>query len=140
MAHISEEALAAWRTFMRAHAAIVRDVERELAAAELPPLAWYDVLWPLYRAPRRRLRMAELAEQVVLSRTGLTRLVDRIEAAGLVTREIVPADRRGTYVALTPQGRRMLTRMWRPYERVLLRRFAPHARALQRPLDAIARG
>jgi CTP-dependent riboflavin kinase len=67
----------------------------------LPPLGWYGVLWPLYSAPERRLRMNELAQEAVLSRTGLVRLIDRIEAAGLVRREPVPEDRRGAYATIT---------------------------------------
>jgi DNA-binding MarR family transcriptional regulator len=70
----------------------------------LPPLSWYDVLWPLYRAREKRLRMNELAEEVVLSRTGLVRLVDRVEAAGLLRREPLPEDGRGSYVAITNDG------------------------------------
>jgi DNA-binding MarR family transcriptional regulator len=139
MARISREALLTWRAFVEAHASVFREVDAALASAELPPATWYDVLWPLYRAPKRRLRMNELAAAVVLSRTGLTRLVDRVEAAGLVQREPVPEDRRGTYVKLTPAGARMLRRMWPPYEAVLARRFAPHAIGLRRALEAIAR-
>jgi DNA-binding MarR family transcriptional regulator len=70
----------------------------------LPPLSWYDVLWPLYRAREKRLRMNELAEEVVLSRTGLVRLVDRVEAAGLLRREPLPEDGRGSYVAIRNDG------------------------------------
>ena len=64
----------------------------------LPPLSWYDVLWPLSRAREKRLRMNELAEEVVLSRTGL------VEAAGLLRREPLPEDGRGSYVAITNDG------------------------------------
>jgi DNA-binding MarR family transcriptional regulator len=140
MTRISKEALLTWRAFVETHASLVREIDGALAAAGLPPLTWYDVLWPLYDAPERRLRMTELAGRVVLSRTGLTRLVDRVEAAGLVRRAPVPGDRRGTYVCLTPDGKRMLTRMWPTYEAVLAERFAPHARGLRRPLEAIRDG
>lgn len=122
------------------HARIVRQVEVALAEAELPPLTWYDVLWPLYRAPERRLRMGTLAAETTLSRTGLTRLVDRIEAAGLLRREPAPEDRRGSYVALTRAGDQMLRRMWPVYERVLETAFAarlPNPAALRRLLDRV---
>ena len=114
---LSSEHVATWRSFLAAHAAIGRRIDQELAAAGLPPLAWYDVLWALYEASDRRLRMGGLEGAVVLSRTGLTRLVDRIEAAGHLRREPVPGDRRGTYVALTSSGTRLLKRMWPIYER-----------------------
>ncbi len=120
---ISDSDLAAWKTFLNAHAAVVRRIDRDLAEARLPPLSWYDVLWPLYRAPERRLRMGELADEVVLSRTGLTRLVDRIEAAGLLRREPVPGDRRGAYAVLTEPGANQLRKMWPVYERGLERYF-----------------
>lgn len=121
---IPESQLESWRALLNAHAALTREIDAALAAAGLPALAWYDVLWPLYRAPGRRLRMGELAEQVVtISRTGLTRLVDRVEEAGLLRREACPNDRRGTDVVLTDDGRKMLRRMWPVYARVVQEAF-----------------
>jgi DNA-binding MarR family transcriptional regulator len=120
---IPEAELAAWRAFLAAHARIVGDIEAALQQEELPPLSWYDVLWPLYRAPDRRLRMKELADEVVLSRTGLVRLVDRIERAGLLRREPVPGDGRGAYAVLTERGEEMLRRMWPAYARTVRRGF-----------------
>lgn len=78
-------------------------MEKELADAGTP-LGWYDVLLQLAEAPERRLRMAELADRVLLSRSGLTRLVDRLAAEGLVRREPSPSDARGTYTVLTQAG------------------------------------
>jgi DNA-binding MarR family transcriptional regulator len=93
-----------WRSFLRAHSQVVRRLERDLTAEAGLPLAWYDVLLQLAEAPNRRLRMAELADSVLLSRSGLTRLVDRLQAAGLVVREPFPGDARGMYTVLTPAG------------------------------------
>ena len=93
-----------WRSFLRAHAAVVRELERELAAEAGMPLGWYDVLLQLVEAPGHRLRMAELADRVLLSRSGLTRLVDRLQAEGLVRREPSTDDARGTYTVLTDAG------------------------------------
>jgi DNA-binding MarR family transcriptional regulator len=109
--------LATWRAFLNAHAVLVQRIETDLNARGLPPLSWYDVLWPLHRADHRRLRMNELAQQVVLSRTGLVRLVDRIEAAGLLRREPVPEDGRGAYAVITQEGTATLRRMWPVYQR-----------------------
>lgn len=121
---VPESYLHAWRMFLNAHAAVVERAEEALAAAGLPQLSWYDALWPLYRAPGRKLRMGELATQVVtISRSGLTRLIDRLEAAGLVRREPSPADRRGTIVAITREGAALLRRMWPVYAIVIQRSF-----------------
>jgi DNA-binding MarR family transcriptional regulator len=115
-AEIPEPYLDAWRTFLNTHSAMTDRIEQALAARGLPPLSWYDVLWPLYRASGRKLRMGELAAQVVtISRSGLTRLVDRVAAAGHVRREPSPDDRRGTVVAITREGSALLRRMWPVY-------------------------
>ena len=92
-----------WRSFLRAHTNVLGTLERELDEAGLP-LAWYDVLLQLVEAPGHRLRMAELADLVLLSRSGLTRLVDRLQDRGYVTREQSPDDARGTYSVLTRSG------------------------------------
>jgi DNA-binding MarR family transcriptional regulator len=93
-----------WRTFLRAHAHTMRELERELLAETGMPLGWYDVLLQLAEAPERRLRMADLADRVLLSRSGLTRLIDRLQAEGLVRREPSPDDARGTFTVLTAEG------------------------------------
>src|SRR3954469_6516131 len=117
---IREEHLDAWRSLLNVHARITDEVERALADADLPQLAWYDVLWALQRAPEKALRMGALADQVVtISRSGLTRLVDRIEAEGLLLRRASPGDRRAVEVAITSAGAKLLRRMWPVYERVL---------------------
>ncbi len=117
---------AAWRAFLTAHTILVEAIERDLARAELPPLGWYDVLFALEEAPRRRLRMAELSRAVVLSRSNLTRLVDRLEAAGLLRRAAVPGDRRGAYAVLSAEGAKLRRRMWPVYARCIHERFARH--------------
>jgi DNA-binding MarR family transcriptional regulator len=96
--------LAAWAGFLRAHAELVRRLDDELQQEHRLPLTCYDVLVQLANAPERRLRMAELADAVVLSRSGLTRLVDRLVEQGLVSRSRVDCDARGTYAVLTDTG------------------------------------
>ncbi len=100
----TREQLAAWRAFLRAHATIIRELESELVAEQRLSLAAYDVLVQLAEAPERRLRMTELADAVLLSRSGVTRLVDRLERAGLVTRARVADDGRGVAAQLTDAG------------------------------------
>lgn len=97
---------AAWRGVVFASARVLRAAEADLIKRAGFPLAWLDVLAQLYDAPDNGLRMQELEERALFTRSGLTRLVDRIEAAGLVRREPVPGDRRGVRVVLTPEGRR----------------------------------
>jgi DNA-binding MarR family transcriptional regulator len=121
---VAQPYLDAWRAVLNTQAVLTRRADEALTAAGLPPLSWYDVLWPLYRAPRRTLRMGELADSVVtISRSGLTRLVDRIEASGLLRRQPSAADRRGTEVVLTKQGAAMLKRMWPVYAAEIRRSF-----------------
>jgi DNA-binding MarR family transcriptional regulator len=90
----------------------MRRINRDLAAAELPPLEWYDVLLALEEAPGHRLRLSELADAALLSRSGMTRLADRLEAAGLLRREVCPNDRRGAFAALTSKGLDLLHASW----------------------------
>jgi DNA-binding MarR family transcriptional regulator len=100
----SAHALAVWRDFLRTHAHILRQLESDLVREQQLPLASYDVLVQLVEAPDRRLRMTELAEKVLISRSGLTRLVDRLAREGLVVREACESDARGLFAVLTPAG------------------------------------
>ena len=100
--------LAAWAAFLIAHAAAMDALEQEHTRCGLIPLAWFDVLATLNSVPGGTLRMHELADSIVLSRSGLTRLVDRIQAAGLVKRETCKSDRRGLMATLTDSGRKAL--------------------------------
>ena len=101
-----------WRTFLRAHATIVRSLEAELLAEHDLPLASYDVLVQLSESPDSRLRMTELADRVLLSRSGLTRLADRLEREGLLIRQPCPEDARGTLAVLTDAGLARLREAW----------------------------
>jgi DNA-binding MarR family transcriptional regulator len=96
--------LAAWSAFLRAHARVVRELERELQAEQRMALTDYDVLVQLANAGERRLRMSELADRLLLSRSGATRLVDRLVAQGLIERRTCDDDRRGQWASLTDAG------------------------------------
>src|SRR5437763_13050778 len=117
--HLSEQHLAAWRTFLKAHATIMDLIERDLVTAKRPPLSSYDVLIELYEAPEHRLRMHELAERVVLSRSGLMRLVDRLETDGLLTRDRCGTDRRWVYDVVTEVGIASLQETWPIFSNVM---------------------
>ena len=120
---IPDTHLAAWRAVLNAQTSVVAHAEDALAAAELPPLAWYDVLWAIRRAPARRVRMAELAASLTISRGGLTKLADRLENAGLIRREPAQDDGRGLFAVLTAEGNTLLRRMWPVYSRALRETF-----------------
>ncbi len=124
MRELEQTRLTAWRSFLTAHAALIDRIEHELAAAKVLPLSWYDVLLALYEAPKRRLRMHELASAIVLSRSGLTRLVDRLEAEGLLFRERSETDRRGAFAVLTDKGLAALRETWPIYEKGIEEHFA----------------
>jgi DNA-binding MarR family transcriptional regulator len=105
---LSAEELAAWRGFLRVQSALFRDLDAELTAAHDLPLRSYEVLLLLQDAPERRLRMSDLSRSVLLSPSGMTRLVDRLQREGLVGRERCAEDGRGYYAVLTEAGGRRL--------------------------------
>jgi DNA-binding MarR family transcriptional regulator len=123
---LDDETLATWRAFLNAHARVTRRISAELAAAGLPDLAWYDLLWALHRQPGRSLRVNELAREIVLSPPAMSRFVDRLVAAGCVRREPDPDDRRAQRVVLTGEGIELLRRMWPVYAAGIERHFAAH--------------
>lgn len=116
----------AWRKFLTAHVLLIEQIERDLSQADLPPLSWYDVLFALSEAPEHKLRLHELAQAVLLTRSNLTRLVDRLEVAGLIQREQCSSDRRGAFAVITDEGYKMLDRMWAVYSQGIKQYFAHH--------------
>jgi DNA-binding MarR family transcriptional regulator len=123
---LDEPGLAAWEAFVFAHAAAVGQIERELAREDVVSLTWYDVLVALVHAPDQRLRLNELADRVVLSRSGLSRLLDRIEKGGLIRREPAPGDRRGAFAVLTDEGAQAQRKAWPYYASGIARHFSQH--------------
>lgn len=117
---------AAWRAFLEAHARVTDLLARELREEEDLHLTWYDVMVHLSEAPEHRLRMQELADAVLLSKSGLTRLIDRMERAGLVSREACPSDRRGTFALLTDRGLATLRAAAPTHVRGVQAHFAAH--------------
>jgi DNA-binding MarR family transcriptional regulator len=101
---LSELELDAWRNFLRVHATLTRELDEELRRTHGLPLTSYDVLVNLEGAPDQQMRMSELADAVLLSRSGLTRLVERLERDGLLARADCPGDARGSFAVLTAAG------------------------------------
>jgi DNA-binding MarR family transcriptional regulator len=101
----------AWLALARAHAAVTGRMQEALTAAGLPPLPWFEVLATISEAPEQRLKMGELAEALVITRGGLTKLVDRLIKAGLLERTFCETDRRVSYATLLPAGAALLEEM-----------------------------
>jgi DNA-binding MarR family transcriptional regulator len=138
-----DEGVAAWAAFLRAHAVVVRRIEADLARGAGLSLGWYDVLLELTWADGGRLRMAELGERAVLSRTRVSRIVDELERAGAVRREPNPADARSSYAAVTATGRRLLKRAAPTYLSAVQRWFVNGVdpgdlAAVRRALEGVA--
>jgi DNA-binding MarR family transcriptional regulator len=128
--------LAAWRGLLVAHRELIARLDAELERDHGLPLTSYEVLMYLGDAAGERLRMSELAERLLLSRSGLTRLVDRLERQGLVERVPCPEDHRGYFACLTTAGREKL-RAARPAHLAGVRRHFV-SRLAEEDLDALA--
>jgi DNA-binding MarR family transcriptional regulator len=115
--------VAAWRGLLVAHSRLVPEVEGDLRAAGQVPLPWYDVLLELNAAPGRKLRMSELGQRAVLSRTRVSRVVDELVAAGLTERQPDEADGRSSFAALTAAGQQALRKAWPVYREAIHRRL-----------------
>ena len=114
----------AWSMFFVAHGLMVKRIDKAMAASGVVSLEIYDVLLHLEMAEEQRMRMSELADAVLLSRSGLTRLADRLEKDGLIERQACPGDRRAIHVALTAKGLAERVRAWPVFEKVIVSDFA----------------
>jgi len=137
-----DEGIAAWSAFLRAHAAVVPAIDAELRRATGLPLSWYDVLLELNAAPHRRLRMQDLGERAVISRTRVSRVVDELVGAGYVRRQANPDDRRSSFATLTDDGRRIFRRAAPRYLAAVRRQFSARlspaqVRVIRESLEAI---
>lgn len=119
---VDEAGLLAWRTFLSAYATVIRRLEADLEEHESLALSDFDVLVALDGAGGT-LRMRDLAERVLLSRSGMTRRVDRLETAGYVERFACDTDRRGSYARLTEAGRERVRRAWPVHARGIADHF-----------------
>lgn len=144
-AQLNEDELGAWRGFLRVHSKLTRELDAELSAVHGLPLSSYEVLLFLNDSPDGRLRMAQLADSVLLSPSGLTRLVDRLENAKFVKRESCPSDRRGFEAVITDEGRAALAEARPTHLSGVRRRFLAHfsteeMRTLSRYFERVLQG
>jgi DNA-binding MarR family transcriptional regulator len=140
---LDDDRMGAWQAFLTAHAAVTDVLDRELEQGRQLPLTWYDVLIQLQERGGRA-RMQELARSILFSKSGLTRLIDRMEKAGVVRREACSDDARGTYAVITAAGRRTLARARPVHHRGIEQHFARHltdaeARAIKSGLGKVTR-
>jgi DNA-binding MarR family transcriptional regulator len=117
------EMLDAWSGLLFAHVRVMRSLEADMVEQHGLTLSWFDILGRLKQAPGQRLRMHELEELSVFTRSGMTRLMDRIEAAGFVQRERSTMDRRGVYVAITSAGIDKIDAVWPDHVASIERHF-----------------
>lgn len=117
---------ATWERTLRSISRLIRVFDREMQDDVDMPLTWYDVLVQLYFATDMKMRMQTLSDSLVLTRSGATRLVDRIEKAGLVRREPAAEDRRGYYAILTDDGQRLMERAQALHTVGIARHFGEH--------------
>src|SRR3954465_4498500 len=129
-----------WGWLCRVHAVLVPRLDRELQEAHGLPLTWYDVLLELNAAPRRRLTMGQLGAVAAVSRTRVSRVVDELVRAGLVSREPNPDDGRSAFAALTPAGRTALRSAAPTYLAAVRREFTDHLSADEAEVLRVALG
>src|SRR3954451_9490064 len=134
----SELELDAWRGFLRAYGTLVRELDEELTERHGLPLSSYDVLVQLDEAPDGMLRMSHLADAVLLSRSGLSRLVSRLESQGLIERRECENDARGAFAAITDRGREKLAEARATHRTGVRERFL--GKLGERELRQVARG
>ena len=113
----------AWIGLVKAQQHLIDKIEEELKKAGYPQLNWYDVLWELERAKDGSLRLNDLGNKVLLDKYNVTRLVQRLENAGLVSRDKCPVDGRGVFACITDEGKKLRRDMWNVYERVVRENF-----------------
>ena len=111
----STEATAAWIRLMRVQSRVLDAVEQELKKAGFPPLAWYDALLELSRAPSGEMRPVELEKQMLIPQYSTSRLIDRLVDEGLAARRECKIDKRGQFVEITEAGRELQKKMWSAY-------------------------
>ncbi len=115
-----------WERTLTMVSKLLREFDHEMQKDSGISIIWYDVLLHLYIAPEKKMRMQVLSDSLILTRTGATRLVDRIEKAGLVRREAVPEDRRGYYAILSEEGERVLRLAQKAHRRDIRKHFGAH--------------
>ncbi|TGX52217.1 MarR family transcriptional regulator [Sphingomonas gei] len=122
----SKQITDAWISLMRAQQVALRQAERALRHAGLPPYGWYDALWELEKAGEIGLRIHQIERQILIAQSNVSRLIDRLEAAGCVERKPSPDDGRGQVIFITDQGRTTRAAMWPIYAAAIQEAVGAH--------------
>ena len=123
---LDERWLAAWRGLLAAHAQVIRGLENDMMEQHGLPLTWFDALSRIRQSPEKRLRLRELERASLFTRSGMTRLADRLEDAGLIRRERDPSDRRGVFLAITEEGESRIDEAWPDHQESIRHWYARH--------------
>ncbi len=126
MKHPDQTSVKAWAQLLKTHRFLLEQVETDLKTAQLPSLSWYDVLYELKCAGPAGLRQYEISAQILLNKHNLSRLLDRLQANGLIRRESCPEDGRGHCVHITDTGTQVLKKMWPIYGSAIQSHFSEH--------------
>lgn len=138
---LPESHLKAWQALLKTQAGLLRSIGVALRDQGGLPLESYDVLLNLFYSPEKQERLRDLQKRVVLTRSGISRLITRLEREGLVTRECVEGDKRGVYARLTPEGEAAFRRTWPIYKQAIGQSFAQHlTQAQAQQLTSILNG
>lgn len=114
---LDEMTISSWVKLVRTQQILLEQMEADMKAAGLPPIGWYDVLLELDSQPSKKLRISDVGAQVLLSKSNITRLIDRMEKRELVVREPCEEDGRGAYAVITKDGKAMKRKMWNVYQK-----------------------
>lgn len=120
---LTTEETTAWMGFVKSQQYLIEKVEEKLKKNGFPSLSWYDVLLELDKAPEGSLRLNDLGKRVLLDKYNVTRLIDRLEKEGLVSRDACPVDGRGKFACITEKGRKLRKKMWPVYYSVIKENF-----------------
>jgi DNA-binding MarR family transcriptional regulator len=118
-----KQMVSSWASYLKVHARVINEIEKELARAGQIPLTWYDILLSVNGSPGNRKRMIEIAEEVVLTKSGLSRSVDKLTEAGLLVKEPCPDDKRGSFAVITDKGIQALKNAWPVYRKCINKYF-----------------
>ena len=123
---LTQKQVAAWRQLLAYHSRIIRLIEREFESKGLVPFTFYDILLHLRHAPNREMRFRDINGEVVLSRSALSRCLDRMAVEGLVAKQDCPEDPRGLVLRITSKGEAELKKAWPVYRNLIVNLFGRH--------------
>ncbi|NIP31830.1 MAG: MarR family transcriptional regulator [Candidatus Dadabacteria bacterium] len=120
---LSEKETNAWVGFIKSEQMLIKKIEDEFKKNKFPPLSWYDILLELDKSENGSLRLNDIGKKVLLNKYSITRLIERMEKDGLVSKETCPVDGRGKFACITDKGKKIRKKMWPVYYNVIKENF-----------------